>query len=530
MNGLRSVRFGVGLQSLALAASVLALAGCGSDAPQESAPPPSFQGVKIAVAAVGDPAVLATVAAQRGEWEASRGGSCEVRQGSAVEPSATRGAHVLVFRGDRLGDLVDAGALAVLPESAVRPPARKEAEDGVGGEAPAADTGGGPEADALQFADVLPAFREQVCKYGPDRMALPLGGSALVLAYNRAAFDREANREAAGKAKVALEPPDTWAKLDALARFFQGRDWDGDGDPNHGIALALGPDPDGVGDATYLARAASLGQHRDHYSLLFDSDTMEPRLTSPPFVEALEGLVALKAFGPPGVESFDAKAAREAFRKGDVAMLIDRAEGASHWGGGAAKVIGVAPLPGSERVFDPLNKKWETPRSPNRPSYLPFGGGWLAGVAASAVGRERDAAVDFVKYLVNPETSNRVRSDPQFPMVPVRASQVGQGLPDPRRAPGVEGRAWSDAVSRTLAALRVVPGLRIPQADGYLADLAKGRVAAVRGESASEALRGVAEAWSARTKALGVDRQLWHYRRSLNALVTTPTPPARAGG
>ena len=137
------------------------------------------------------------------------------------------------------------------------------------------------EPDALQFADVLPAFREQVSKYGSDRVALPYGGSALVLVYHPAAFEREPNREAAKKAGIKLEPPTTWEELDALAKFFQGRDWDGDGEADYGIALALGSDPEGVGDATFLARAASLGQHRDHYSLLFDADTMEPRIDVP---------------------------------------------------------------------------------------------------------------------------------------------------------------------------------------------------------------------------------------------------------
>jgi multiple sugar transport system substrate-binding protein len=526
-------RVRVGLWVAALGVVGPGLAGCGSSSPTPAAGP-AFRGVRVVVAAVGDPAVLTTVSAQRGEWEASRGASCEVL-GKAVEPSATQGAHVLVFRGDRLGDLVDAGALAVLPESVVKPPARTGSEveaEAEGGRAEEPAGAAGSEADALQFSDVLPAFRDQVCKYGSDRLAMPYGGSALVLVYNRAAFESEANRVAAKEAGVALEPPVTWRELDALAKFFQGREWSGDNSLDHGIALALGPDEEGVGDAVYLARATSLGQHRDHYSLLFDSDTMEPRLTTPPFVEALEGLVSLKVSGPPGVERFDAEAARQAFRKGNVAMLIDRAECASKWGGGGVKSIGVAPLPGSDRVYEPLRKTWETPKAPNlnQPTYLPFGGGWLVGVAATAGGRQRDASVDLVKYLVNPETSGRVRSDRDFPMLPVRSSQVGQGLPDPRQAPGVEPRAWIEAVSRTLIAPRVVPGLRIPKADGYLADLARGRVAAVNGRPAAEALRGVAEAWSARTKALGTERELWHYRRSLNSLVTTPTPPARPGG
>ena len=110
-------------------------------------------------------------------------------------------------------------------------------------------------------------------------------------------------------------------------------------------------------------------------------------------------------------------------------------------------------------------------------------------------------------------------------MLPVRTSQMGQGLPDPISAPDVDSRLWSDAVSRTLLAERVVPGLRIPGADGYLSDLSQGRVAAAGGEAPEKALAAVAKAWTERTKAAGPKRQLWHYRRSLNSLATLPQPP-----
>ena len=58
-------------------------------------------------------------------------------------------------------------------------------------------------------------------------------------------------------------------------------------------------------------------------------------------------------------------------------------------------------------------------------------------------------------------------------MLPVRSSLLSQGPPDPRAALGVDARQWSDAVNQTLIARRVVPGLRIPQAEGYLADLSR---------------------------------------------------------
>ena len=97
----------------------------------------------------------------------------------------------------------------------------------------------------LQYMDFIPAFREQVSCYGEDRFALPCGASALVLAYRRDAFENDANRAAARAAGLELKPPKTWSELDALARFFEGRDWSGSGKPEHGIVLAMGADPEG---------------------------------------------------------------------------------------------------------------------------------------------------------------------------------------------------------------------------------------------------------------------------------------------
>jgi multiple sugar transport system substrate-binding protein len=513
---------------LGLAAWV-GIGGCGTRGPAPTAPSQPFRGLAITVAAVGDPAILATVDAQRGEWTASRGAAVSIRP-SPVDPRALEGIDVLVFPGERLGDLVDAGALAVLTEALVQPPALKEddgpAEEPAGPKPDDAGAVAGPDSNALRFNEIAPAFRDQVAKYGSDRMAFPYGGTALVLVYDRGAFERPENREAAEKGAIALEPPQTWEQLDALARFFQGRDWDGDGSPDFGLALPMGPDAEGLGEAVFLARAASLGQHRDQYSFLFNAETMAPRIDSPPFVEALEALLKAKACGPPEMSGFDAEAARRAFREGKVALLIDRAEMAARWGHGKASV-GVAPLPGSGRVYDPARKQWDTPRAPNDTSYLPTGGGWLVGINRAGAGQRRDAAIDFARYLIGPATAQRVCADRAFPMLPVRPSLLSQGPPDPRAALGVDARQWSDAVNRTLIARRVVPGLRIPQSDGYLADLSRGRAAAVGGEPAADTLKGVAEAWAARTKALGEARQTWHYRRSLNALATLPEPPAR---
>jgi multiple sugar transport system substrate-binding protein len=496
--------------------------GCGTPT-EPSAPAQPFRGLAVTVGVVGsrDQAILETVAAQRGEWAASQGTEVVIR--GVVDPGSLQGVDVLVFAGERLGDLIDAGALAVLPETLVAPPPKDTDAAGEPGERRQADSiaSDHEEADSLRFAEIVPALRDQVARYGSDRMAFPLGGTALVLVYDRAAFERAANRAAAEQASLVLEPPKTWEQLDALARFFQGRDWDGNGTPDHGIALALGPDPTFLGEALLLARAASLGQHRDQYSFLFDADTMTLRIDTPPFIAALEGLVTLKAAGPPGMTGFDAATARQSFHDGKVALLIDRAEMAARWSHGKT-AIGVAPLPGAPRVYDPARKQWEEAKPVNNPSYLACGGGWLVGVNRATAGKQRDAAIDFARYLISPETSSRVRADRAFPMLPVRSGLLGQGPPDPRAALGVDARRWSDAVIQTLIARRVVPGLRIPQAEGYLSDLSLQRLA-VLGDgkdqeplSAEAALREVARAWARRTEKRGVERQAWHYRRSLN--------------
>ena len=62
-----------------------------------------------------------------------------------------------------------------------------------------------------------------------------------------------------------------------------------------------------------LPRVASLALHPDQFSFLLNSETTEPRVTTPPFVEALGAMVALKAFGPPDSGKFDSDAASKAF-------------------------------------------------------------------------------------------------------------------------------------------------------------------------------------------------------------------------
>ena len=475
---------------------------------------------------VGDRSILGVIEPQRGEWEESRGGRIDIH-GEIDLPSGSADSDIVFFAGDRLGDLIDKNALEVLPETFADPqPATLDPAD-LENQAEAARS-------RVEFQGIVPVFREQVTHYGKSRYALPIGGSALVLVYRKDAFNREENAQAAKKADLALEPPETWEQLDALARFFHGRDWDGDGKKDSGIALAMGPDlVEGVADAIALSRAASLGMHPDDFSFLFDGDTLAPRVASPPFEETLKALKSLSSLGPLGMSAFTAESARASFRKGETALLIDRAERWNGWvdpktASGRDVSIGVAQLPGSKRVFDRDRARWDDARGLNRPTWLLRGGGMLVGVSSKSPQTKRAAVLDFLKYLIGPETSARMRDDLGFGLIPVRDGLIGQGLADPRRAPGVDGRLWASAVGQTVHAARVSPGLRIPDARGYLVDFGRARAKVLDGADPLQSLENLTRAWSERSKALGLSRQTWHYRRSLIDLpVSDVEPPPR---
>ncbi|MEW4570126.1 extracellular solute-binding protein [Tautonia sp. JC769] len=519
---------------VAVVVVLLGSSGCNRGGSDPAEPIEPFRGVELRVAVLGDPQLAAMLDDRLGEWERSRGGS--VTLDAVPDIPGTQGADVIVFPGEQLGPLIDADRLRILPESLVTTPPDRSADP----DAPSANEEdeaaplGPVSGEDLAFNQVFDVYREQVTKYGRDRVALPLGGSALVLVYRAEALEGDDDDALAAEAEAAgllLEPPATWEQLDALARFLDGRDWNGDGRPDSGIALALGPDEsDRLGVETFLARAAALGLHRDYFSLLFDPDSMAARLTAPPFVEALDALVPLLDAGPDGASPLDAEAARLAFRSGSVAFLIDRAEQYASWlDEGDEAELGVARLPGSDRMFEAIRGDFDPAEPPNRPGFLPNGGGWLVGVSSTTPEAEAAAAEDFARYLIEPDTADRLRVDRRVPMLPVRSPLVGQGPPLGRDLPGLSRRDWSDAVSRTMLADRVLIGLRIPGAPGYLDDLAAAVASAASGDATpADALKTAADAWDARTRTLGLDRQKWHYRRSLNAFGTSDRPPPRA--
>src|SRR5271157_5412764 len=110
--------------------SLCGLSGCwGEDRSLPSSPvKPSFPGVKLAVGALGDSAILTGLSAQRGEWVASRGGDITIKDEPIRSLENLSDLDLLIFPGQELGNLVDADVLEIIPSQIVLPTRPREDE------------------------------------------------------------------------------------------------------------------------------------------------------------------------------------------------------------------------------------------------------------------------------------------------------------------------------------------------------------------------------------------------------------------
>ena len=172
--------------------------------------------------------------------------------------------------------------------------------------------------------------------------------------------------------KLGRRPPQTWAEYQDLAKLLaeKGREERGEGRDWCGTIEPLAP---GWAGLVLLARAAPYAKHRDNYSTLFNIDTMEPLVAGPPFVQALEELIAAAKFGPSDPFRYDPAAARAAFWKGQCGMTLtwptaanDAAREKESWS--LQRPVhriprfasGFVELPGSRRVFNLSESAWDT--------------------------------------------------------------------------------------------------------------------------------------------------------------------------
>jgi multiple sugar transport system substrate-binding protein len=374
-----------------------------------------------------------------------------------------------------------------------------------------------PEAIRAQVGwdDILPIYRQNLLTWNGRPYALPYDGDVVTLYYRLDLFDNPEYRERF-KARYGypLAPPATWSQYDDIATFFQGWDWDKDGENEYGIAgnrLV-----NGSAMLIFLARAAAYAKHPDDPAYYFDPDTMRARIADPGFVRALEDDVRSLSLGPPGMVNFAGNDVRTWFVRGNVAMAIDWANIGIDAAGSPVSVVrdkvGYAQLPGADRVYDARARRWDVRR--NAASAMV--GNYIFLVNRKSA--HQDAAFAFAAHMTSRAMTQRLTVTPGTGVNPSRASHLEDAAAWQANGFSPESaRAYLDTLRVALSNPNHIFDLRIPGSDRYYRALDQALHAALTGElKPQKALAQAAKEWEQITDELGRDLQGGLYRASLS--------------
>lgn len=378
----------------------------------------------------------------------------------------------------------------------------------------------------LKWEGILSTYRD-LTKWNDKTYAVPLDADNHIFYYRTDALENPEYQERF-KGEYGYEmpvPPKTWEQHEDIAEFFNGWDWDDDGNKEYGVVEAMRK-----GDQaywTYFSKAASYcslpGQPG---GLFFDPNNMEPLINNPCHVKALEQWIETKEFGVPGMLNMDSGEIRSVFTTaGDAAMSIDWGDigvmGSTSEESVVKGKVGYSIMPGTTEVWDYEKKEWvdctENPdrcggSEVNRAPYLAFGG-WFGAIDKNSPNVK--AAYDFLSYMANPENSYTAITTPETGFNPSRelhferlSGWIGYGFENPK--------PYLDAIKNTIGHTNVQPDLRIPEANRYFEAFDAQLSMALAGQKTpQDALDAVAQEWNKITENIGKESQLAAYRASL---------------
>ncbi|HXT60733.1 MAG TPA: extracellular solute-binding protein [Pirellulales bacterium] len=477
--------------------------GCTSskdaDAPDGGEPQAaSLAGVELKLIVADDHALAEAVRLLRGEWQGATGAKLEIVEQSAAELLAGKEiqADAIIYPAEHLGELAQREWLAPIPKATL---------------------------DDRQFAwvEIFEAEKSRLATWGTEAYAVPFGSPVLCCFY-RADLLKKLDRG----------PPKNWAEYQELVELFAEREESANAATADGRAWFAAAEPlaDGWAGLTLLARAAPYAKHYNHYSTLFDMESMEPLIATAPFVRALDELAAAARHGPNERLDFGPEQVRRAFADGRCALALswpaaarsremtsgdDKPHAADETPQATQFEVGFVELPGSDDVYNLGSKQWDKRRPQDNPRVPLLGvSGRLGSIARQSAHAE--AAGQLLAWLSGPKWGPRVSTASQATTL-YRESHLaapGEWL----SAPVEEAAAlqYAETVKRAMSHEESLMALRIPGRERYLAALDQAVRKVVAGEAESQgALDEAAAAWSKITAKLGPEAQGAAYRRDL---------------
>jgi len=484
---------GIGVSSRAAAALLFALApllaGCGDkrSKPQGQAVNNAWaEGVTLQVTVIDDPPLAAALRRRSGEWTGRTGGMLKIAEAASKESGAgdpLAGADVVVFSPGRLSQFAEQQRIVPL-----RMPLLEE--------------------EALESGDFFPPIWDRACRWGGQRLAVPLGMPAWVLYYRPDLLEH-----------LQRDVPETWQEYGEVARLLAGRDrFPSEAGITETWYPALEPLAPGWAGGLLLLRSAAYALHSDNYSTVFDVASGAPLIDGPPFERALTELQAAVAVA--NVPLLTPDEVRQAVYAGKCGMAITWCDNNTPAVQGAPPV-NVAPLPGSAEVYSIKRAGgagWEPRDEQQRRVTLVGTTGRLASVTSAS--KNAPAAMRLLAWICSREMGTRLATASSF-TGPFRQSHLGEldRWLEPNLA-AQSDRNLPDVWRQTWLRNQIMQAPRTPAADSLLAELDSATRRVIAGETEpSAALAKVAEKWRTTIEAQGTGRHLRHVRQSLGIAV-----------
>jgi multiple sugar transport system substrate-binding protein len=380
---------------------------------------------------------------------------------------------------------------------------------------------------AWEYDAVLPGPRS-LLEYGGKKYMVANDHDGQVLYYRSDLFaDAEHQTAFAEAYDYDLAVPTTWDQFADIAEYFNGKDLNGDGEPDSGVVMHLKVGQQGMFHFMSFSAPFVIGPENPKL-YWFNPDDMTPLLNSAGHLAALNKLIEISKLGPEAMFGWNLPESWDYFLAGRAAMTFT-------WGdlgalaqetperGGKSTVqgkTGAGPIPGSNAYFNvATNAMVETPE-PNMVGNT-TGGSWAGVISKFSKAPE---ATYFLLALMATKPKSVVYGyrgwdgvDPgrTFHFLPPHGDNSVEGYVE-GGWDAADAEAYTTAYFENFGAELQFPYLRIPGTFEYWQAMDVRLSEAVTGQSSPEdALNAIVADFEGITDRLGRETQLEQYKASL---------------
>ncbi len=370
----------------------------------------------------------------------------------------------------------------------------------------------------LQWDDVAPFFKDFSASYQGKTYLMPLDGDFHMVYYRTDIF--KANN---------LTPPKTWDDYLADAKALNGKDMNGDGQPDYGSCISKAKAQQSYWWITSIA-APFIQSQGTNQGTWFDPATMQPLVKNEGFSRALDIYKETGKYGPPDENTENVGNSRSLFTSGRCALTLDWGDVGPLAVAAGSKVVdktGSIITPGSTKVVD-----WKTgklvacdkttcPYAVDGVNYAPFAsfGGWSGGISAAADQKTKDAAYAFLSYMSQPAQSGIDVTLGKTGFNPYRKSHFANLKPwEDAGMSEAAAKDYLGAIQASLNSPNMVLDIRVPKNQQYqqvIEDQVLSSFLAGEYKSSADAASDLFDKWEALTNQLGRDTQKAAYVASL---------------